>query len=237
MDAPIQPIFLLADSQLLFHRQDGELFLERVRRLFQNERPKAAYIGASNGDLPEFYELFRSAMESIGVTDTRMIPTEPAAADFEWLDQADLILLAGGDVRQGWRVMRRNGIYSKIIEGYYTGAVLMGVSAGAVQLGLHGFTETEDGLQLFGTFKLVPLLVDVHAEPDWPRLHQALAATGEPTGGLGIPSGAGAILYPDLTIEPVRRPLVELRRDDEEVRQSLIYPPEADGEAGEADGG
>ncbi len=236
MDVPIQPIFLLADSQLLFRHQDGELFLERVRRLFQNEQPKAAYVGASNGDQPEFYELFRGAMAGIGVTDTRMIPSEPAAADFDWLDEADLILLAGGDVRRGWRVMKQSGLYSKIIEGYYTGAVLMGVSAGAVQLGLHGFKETDDGLKLFATFKLVPLLVDVHAEPDWPRLHQALAEAEEPTRGLGIPSGAGAILYPDLTVEPVRRPLVELRRDDDEIRQSLIYPPEADGEADEADG-
>ncbi len=228
MDVPIQPIFLLADSQLLFWHRDGELFLERVRRRLAGERPKAAYIGASNGDQPEFYELFRGAVKGIGVTETRMIPSDPAAADSDWLAEADLILLAGGDVRQGWRVMRRNGVYSQLIERYYTGAVLMGVSAGAVQLGLHGFRETGGGLRLFDTFKLVPLLIDVHAEPDWPRLHQGLTETEKPTRGLGIPSGAGAVLYPDLTIEPVRRPLVELHRHDDEIRQSLIYPPAED---------
>lgn len=231
LEVPIRPIFLFADSQPLFWRRDGELFLERVRRLLAGERPKAAYVGASNGDQPEFYELFRGAMEGIGVTDTRMIPSEPAASDLEWFDEADLILLAGGDVRRGFRVMKRNGISQRLIERYYTGALLMGVSAGAVQLGLHGWAEADGGLELFETFKLVPFLIDVHAEPDWLRLHRGLPETEEPTRGLGIPSGAGAILHPDLTLEPVRRPLVELERHDGEIRQSLIYPPGPDDEA------
>ncbi len=239
LEAPIRPIFLLADSQLLFWRRDGELFLERARRLLSGEPPKAAYVGASNGDRPEFYELFRGAMEGVGVTETRMIPSEPAAADLDFFAAADLILLAGGDVRRGWRTMKRNGVARGLIERYYGGALLIGVSAGAVQLGLHGWAETDGSPsrpRRFETFKLVPYLVDVHAEPDWPRLHRGLADTEEPTRGLGIPSGAGAVLHPDLTLEPVRRPLVELDRDDGEIRQSLIYPPGPDDEPDAAGG-
>lgn len=230
MDGPVKPIFLLADSQLLFwRRDDGALFLERLRGLLDTASPQAAYVGASNGDRPEFFELFRGAMAGIGVTDCRMIPSEPTDEDLRYFDRADVILLAGGDARRGWRVMKRNGIQRKVIERHYTGAVLMGVSAGAVQLGHHGVDEGEEGeVRLFDTFKLAPFLIDVHAEPDWARLKAALPAAEANVRGLAIPSGAGAILHPDLTLEAVRSPLTEFERDAEdggEIRESLILPP------------
>ncbi len=238
MDGPIQPIFLYADSQLLFLK-DGEVpYLDRVRRQLEGESPRAAYVGASNGDRPEFYQLFVSAMETIGVTDCRMIPSAPSPEDLEYFDSADLILLAGGDVERGFKTFEKNGLRQKVIERYYTGALLMGISAGAVQLGLYGFRETEgngsEEPELFDTFKLVPLVVDVHQEPDWARLARAMPEVGDLVQGLGIPSGAGAVVHPDMTVEPVRRPLAELSVKDGEVRQSLILPP---GEAGDAEEG
>lgn len=234
MATPIQPIFLLADSQLLFWQTDGEYFLRRVLREIDAPAPKAAYVGASNGDLPEFFELFRGAMETVGVGECRMIPSEPSADDLRWVDEADVFLLAGGDVRRGWRIMKKNGVRQKVIERYYTGAVLIGVSAGAMQLGLHGLVESDDGkIRLIDTFKLVPLLVDAHAEPEWSRLKRGLAASEEPVRGLGIPSGGGAVLHPDLTLEAVRRPLVELAVGEDGVSESLLLPPGPDDEPAE----
>lgn len=115
----------------------------------------------------------------------------------------------------------------------------MGVSAGAVQLGLHGMADKESGtVWLYDTFKLVPLLVDVHAEPDWERLGKGLRKAEEGVRGLGIQSGGGALLGPDLTLEAVRRPLLEFSRSEDGFRQALIFPPE-DGDDGvrEAGGG
>lgn len=230
MSVPVRPIFLFADSQLLFWRDDGRPWLERVRGEVDAARPKAAYVGASNGDQPEFYELFRGAMESVEVTDCRMIPTEPSGDDLEFFEAADLVLLAGGEVRRGWRAFKKNGLRQKLIERYYAGAVLMGVSAGAVQLGLYGFHEEPDGdrVKVFETFKLVPALIDVHDEPDWARLQRCLFRAGEDVRGLGIPSGAGAVLHQDLTLEPVRRSLVEFAYEEGTVKQSLIFPPGED---------
>jgi len=231
MSIPVKPIFLFADSQLLFWRDEDRPWLERVRREVDAARPKAAYVGASNGDQPEFFELFRGAMESVGVTDCRMIPTEPSEEDVEYFGRADLVMLAGGEVRRGWRAFKKNGLRQKVIERYYAGAVLMGVSAGAVQLGLYGFHQDEESgkLKVFETFKLVPALIDVHDEPDWARLQRCLIRAGEDVRGLGIPSGAGAVLHQDLTLEPVRRSLVELAQEEGEVKQSLIFPPGEDG--------
>lgn len=228
MSVPVKPIYLLADSQLLFWQlETGEPFLARVRMQIEKGKPKAAYVGASNGDQPEFYELFRGAMQTIDVEDCHLIPTEPSAEDLEFFDQADLVLLAGGEVRRGWRAFKKNGLRQKVIERYYGGAVLMGVSAGAVQLGLYGFHEDEETgkLKVFECFKLVPVLIDVHQEPEWSRLEKCLFKAGEEVQGLGIPSGGGAVVHQDLTVEPVRRSLVELFQGEDGIRQSLIFPP------------
>ena len=82
--SPIRPMFLLADSQLLFFRDEGGLFLERVLAAVDAkpaEPVRAAYLGASNGDVPEFYDIFVAAMEGAGVRACRMIPSSPSAED------------------------------------------------------------------------------------------------------------------------------------------------------------
>lgn len=228
----IKPIFLLADSQLLFWREEDVPFLERIRKAIEDEEPgkeiRAAYIGASNGDAPEFYDLFKAAMSEVGISQTRMIPSEPSADDMEAMDQAELILLAGGDTRRGWEAFQANGLQQKIVERYYAGALLMGVSAGSVQLGLKG----ADDQGMFDTFRLVPFVVDAHDEPNWTLLTRVVPKAGEHVRGFGIPSGGGAIYHPDYSMEPIRHPVVEVSVSDEgQVRQALLFP----GETAEAD--
>ena len=237
METSIQPIFLFADSQLLFWSDGDDLFLDRARRRIENEAPRAAYVGASNGDRPEFYALFEGAMQGIGIPDCRMIPAEPTDEDLDFFDQADLILLAGGDVERGWRAFESNGLQQRVVERYYAGALLIGISAGAIQLGLSGLRETEPTTngapqepERFDTFKLIPLVIDAHQEPDWLELSEALPQAGELIQGLGIPSGGGAIVHPDMTVEPVRHALVELSLKGKEVRQNLILPPDEETE-------
>lgn len=241
----IKPIFLLADSQLLFWRQDSTQFLSRVREMIDedgpNPEPKAAYLGASNGDAPEFFDLFVSAMHGIGIRICRLIPSEPQPVDFEFLAEADVILLAGGDTQRGWRVFEETGIKEKLVERYYGGALLLGVSAGAVQLGLKGWDEA--GEKLFDTLRLVPFVIDVHDEPSWARLHRAVPRSGEHVRGFGIPTGGGALYHPDYSVEPVRHPLVEVSTNEEGgTTQALLLPgeiamAEPGGEPGDPSGG
>ncbi len=244
--ATIKPIFLLADSQLLFWREHPETsggeqdeesreqeqeqetpFLERVRRLLDEEAPladpTAAYLGASNGDAPEFYDLFVAAMAGIGIRSCRHIPSDPQDADIEFLKAADLILLAGGEVGRGWRVFERTGIKDRLVERYYAGALLMGVSAGAIQLGLKGWDEASE--RLIDTLRLVPFVVDAHDEPTWSRLLKAVPKAGEHARGFGIPTGGGALYHPDYSVEPVRHPLTEVALGEQgEARQALLMP-------------
>ncbi len=142
MEGGLQPIYCLADSQLLFWREEGESepWLASVReRLCSTEgRPhplRAAYVGASSGDEPAFYSIFRGAVEGVGIEDHRMILSRFDGEDREYLAAADLIVLSGGDPVRGWRILQQSGLQEAVLQRYFEGAVLLGVSAGAVQLG------------------------------------------------------------------------------------------------------
>src|SRR6185503_12116660 len=133
-------------------------------------------VGVSNGDQPEFYYIFTAAMSEVGISDCRMIKSSFSREDKLFFERADIILLAGGDVQRGWEVIDRVGIKEALIRRYYGGAALLGLSAGAIQLGLYGFREGgERGIILFDALKLVPFAVDVHQQhSEWKRLRTVI---------------------------------------------------------------
>lgn len=199
--SPIRPIFLLADSQLLFWREGGALFLDCVRAALGVDEAgagevRAAYLGASNGDEPAYYDIFVAAMEGIGVRACRMIPTAPSDEDRAFLDGAQVILLAG-DAARGLRAFHENGLAERILARYADGAVLIGVSAGAMQLGqrLAGAPGVE-----VPAFRLAPAVVAAHDAPEWAALGEAVTAMEGTVRGIGIPAGGGAVVHADLTV-------------------------------------
>lgn len=230
-DREIRPIVCLADSQLLFWQDPdrGEPWLASIRPHLPEGGASAAYLGASNGDDPAFYSIFAAAMETVGVADLRMIRSTFPEEDRAYLEQADLILLAGGDPMRGWRLFEQSGIREVISRRYFEGALLMGVSAGAVQL---GWAATDDEAPADGaeaqvelTFRLVPAVIGAHEETDdWQSLRRLLRNSALSIRGLGIPSGGGLLYHPDGTVEPVRRPLQEIVLDEGTLRQSLLFP-------------
>ncbi|MCP5003632.1 MAG: type 1 glutamine amidotransferase-like domain-containing protein [Planctomycetes bacterium] len=225
-----RPIYLFADSQLLFWKQDGIHFLDSIRELILKEKPKAAYIGASNGDQLEFYKLFEAAMENINITDCLMIHSIFSREDKVFLENADLILLAGGDVEQGWDVIASTGMKELITEKYNESALLIGISAGAVQLGTNG-RKTEEGIDdLIETLKLVPYIIGTHEEgTDWKQLSKTVEQIGGHVKGIGIPSGGGMIYHSDQLVEPIRHHVYEFSVQNGQVTSSIIMPdPEAD---------
>ena len=226
MNALSQPIYLFADSYLLFWRDKGDLFLASILELIKHPSPKAAYVGASNGDDPQFYEIFEAAMEGIGIHDCRMILSSFSADDGLFISEADIILLAGGDIEKGWNVIEGVGLKEPIIKKYYGGAVLIGVSAGAVQLGLYGLIEAEETFnRVIDTFKLVPFIIGAHEEKqDWRGLRRTVELLDGSASGIGIPTGGGLIYHPDQTIEAVRYPAYEFSMRDGVANHSLLFP-------------
>jgi cyanophycinase-like exopeptidase len=207
-----KPIYLFADSQLLFWQQDGQPFLRTIGPHLSTPPAggtlKAAYIGASNGDVAEFYEIFRAAMAGIGIHDCRAIRAGFELDDAAFLETADLILLAGGDVAHGWQAFVASGMQAAIVRRYEAGALLIGTSAGAVQLGRYGFgenggtppatTTTATTITTFTTFGLVPFVIDAHDEANgWQRLQTVLQQVGDGSRGIGIATGGGLLVWPD----------------------------------------
>lgn len=232
MARPLHPIYCLADSQLLFWREDGraEPWLARVRSGLPEAGARAAYLGASNGDDPAFYSIFRAAAEGVGIEDHRMVLSRFDGDDRAFLASADLVVLAGGDPVLGWRLFEQSGLQEAILGRYFEGATLLGVSAGAVQL---GWLTAPEGAEpepagLIHTFRLVPAVVGVHEEGEsWRRLRRLISLSGTSLRGLGIPAGGGLLYHPDGVVEPVRYPVHELVPEAGGLRQSLLVPGES----------
>jgi len=206
----LRPIYLLADSQLLFWRDnDGMVLLDSSKTGVKAEFANASYLGASNGDDEAYYTIFEAAMDILGVTRRRMILSSFSKDDADFLANSEIILLAGGDAVSGWRIFTSNGVREAVMARYVEGALLIGVSAGAMQLGLCAYPEGDfSGDELIETFKFVPLIIDAHQEKrEWESLKKAVRLTGDGTRGVGIPAGGGAIYYPDGALSPVRYPL------------------------------
>ena len=221
----IKPLYLLADSQLFFGKSDGDSLPERIRQDLDTSNPKAAYIGASNGDQPEFYSLFVAAMEFMGISNSRMVPSQPSREDILFVEDADLILLSGGDVERGWQVFEQNGLKDLVPRRRYDGAVLVGVSAGAIQFGLGVLSNSAQPKQLH-MFRFAPFYVGVHDEKtDWWDLRALVNLSQSDTRAIGIAAGGGAIYYPDGTLEPIRKPLIELLKQNTKISENLVAPP------------
>lgn len=223
----MKPIYLFADSQLLFWRQEGALFIERLRSEIDSDSPKAAYIGASNEDDPEYYGIFQAAIEGIGIDNHRMIVSEPSEEQQAFLQEADVVLLAGGDALHGWRVLERNGVRDMVARRYYEGALLCGVSAGAIQLGWAAYRRASGAtLKLAAAFRFVPCVIDVHDEEgNWATLKEVLEKAEPRVRGIGIPAGGGLVFHSDDdSIEPIRRPVHECTLSDGTFEDRLLLP-------------
>lgn len=222
--SPLKPIYALADSRLLFwRREDGSLFLDDVVKSLGAKPAAAAYIGASNGDdLSLYHGIFEPAMQQIGAAECRMILSRPMPEDGAFLERADIILLAGGNVELGWNIFKENGVRELIERRLGEGALLMGISAGAVQLGIGGLTD--DGTEFISTFGLLPFYVGAHDEKtDWAYLRKVLNFVPDNLRGIGIPAGGG-LVYHNGELAPVGKPLVEIVLKDGESSEASIIP-------------
>jgi len=169
-------------------------------------------------------------MAGIDVRDHRMIPSCLSLDDEAFVKEADIILLAGGDAVRGWNVLAGNGLKDLLIKKYKEGCLLIGISAGAVQLGLFGLAEAEhSSSQLVDMFKLVPFMIGVHeSKQEWKSLSGTIRLLDGTTKGIGISSGGGMIYYPDQSLEAIRFALTEFSIENGAVRNCLLAPQQSD---------
>ncbi len=215
----IKPVLLIADSRLLFKKDLLNRFLGEAL----SSHLRAAYIGVSSGDDPVFFDLFTAAMEQLNVRDHLQITREFPAEQQTFLKSAHIILIGGGDTYNGWLQLQKSGINEVIVQRYYQGSFLIGVSAGAVQLGLYGLNGEGHA---FRTLGILPLMIDVHDEKnDWHRLQKLLPEVQKDyLTGIGIPTGGGMLYHPEHEVEAVEHPLTEFHIREGKLRRQLILP-------------
>jgi cyanophycinase len=217
-----QPLYLLADSQPLFWR--GGAFLTDLCQAGGNTRPNVAYIGASNGDSSEAYGIFEAAFDQMETAGIHWVHAAFPDEDRRFLGSADVIVLAGGDVEAGWNVFTGTGMRELIEQRYRAGAVLVGVSAGAVQFGKYASVpDANGGRKLLETFGLIEFIVDVHDEKrDWQGLAATIQLLEGSARGVGIPHGAALIAHADGTFEPAGRAVEEFVLTEGRLRRSVL---------------
>jgi peptidase E len=225
----INPVYLFADSQPLFWKNNGQLFIKNILSHVSAPEPTAAYVGYANGNQAEFYEIFQSVMASIGIQTCQMLDESYTKCDRDFIATASVILLAGGDPLAGWKKIVSTGLKDDLLKRFSEGAVLLGVSAGAVHLGLSAQGDDgDDSKKGVDTLQIVPFIVSAHDEAnEWSGLKSQVLSRGEFARGVGIPFGSGFIYHPDHTIEPIKGSIVEIGQQNCEISINILFP-EAD---------
>jgi cyanophycinase-like exopeptidase len=217
-----RPLYLLADSQPLFWQ--GGAYLRSICQVSGSSAPNVAYIGASNGDSPEAHAIFEAAMEQVVTGRVHWVRAAFSREDRQFLEAADVLVLAGGDVEVGWKVFDSTGLGELIVSRHREGAVLIGVSAGAVQFGKYASVADGDGARkLIETFGLIDVIVDAHDERrDWQALSATIQLLEGAAKGIGIPHGGALVAHPDGTFEPVGRAIEEFVLVAGRLRRSVL---------------
>jgi cyanophycinase-like exopeptidase len=225
----VQPLYLLADSQLLFWQGPSGPFLSGILEASAISAPRIAYIGASNGDSAEAHSIFAAAVSELKSVSAHHVRASYSAEDRQFLETADLVVLAGGDVEVGWNAFTQTGLHEQIKNLYLGGAVIIGVSAGAVQCGTHATLSAEPSAsRLIETFGFVPYIVDVHDEKQhWSRLSSTIHLLEGGAAGLGIPSGGGLAVHADGSLEPIRKPVDHYSFSQGKLQHAMLMPDSA----------
>jgi peptidase E len=232
----VLPVYLLADSQLLFWQKENGLYFFADEFLqLEVKVTKALYIGASNGDQMEFFELFKGAMENVNVFQCDFLTVDTALQEAkEKIQQAEFILLAGGDVNKGWQFLK--ALKPALEQAYYSGAMVVGISAGAVQLSALAWQHKNELCEsdLYSVLGIVPCLVSVHEESsNWRLLKQVMRLTDGCFSGIAIPHGAGVAVEYNGRVTALKKTIycldyedciyqTPLRPDPQDLGQSLL---------------
>jgi cyanophycinase len=109
-----KPIYAFADSnQFFLGRREASSILDEIAQKSGSPRPRLAYVGSSNSDSLEIYHsIFEPAIANTAFGEHRMILSRPAPQDAKFLEESEIILLAGGDVHMGWRTFEKMDLSS-----------------------------------------------------------------------------------------------------------------------------
>ena len=174
---------------------DNPLLDDFLLELTGAARPKVCFIGTASGDADSCALKFFEAFATRGCIASRLIlfrrPKRPAE---ELLAEQDLIYVGGGSTANMLAVWRLHGIDLLLREAWKRGAVLGGLSAGAICWFEGGVTDSFGGDQLVpldGCLALVPGSLCPHydTEPHRAPTFRSFVGARRLPAGYGVDDG------------------------------------------------
>jgi putative intracellular protease/amidase len=181
---------------LIAHGVPGDALHDRVFEL-AGARPLVAWVGAANDDSLPWFERAATVLRQRYGADMRRVMTSVEDDSQRLVDEAAVIYLPGGDVSLLSQRLRALGLDERIRHRHAAGALVVGVSAGAIGLTRFWVEFPEDGRAPYRIpcVGALGLAVDCHDEQsDWEELRALLEAwqreePGAVVDAYGIPLG------------------------------------------------
>jgi hypothetical protein len=204
---------VMGPAILIAHGVPGDKLHDRAFEL-TGARPLLAWVGAANGDQRAWYERVAKVLrERYGaeVEMARTVGEHDTGETRQLIEAAQVIYIGGGDVSLLAERVRALGVDEQIRRRHAEGALVVGVSAGAIGLTRYWVQFPEDNFELehptrFACIGALPLAVDCHdEESDWEELRALLAAwereePGAVVDAYGIPLGGALEIAPTGTV-------------------------------------
>ena len=188
---------------LIAHGVPDDALHDRVFEL-AGARPLVAWVGAANEDSLQWFERNASVLRQRHGADMRRVLTAFADDSQRLVDEAPVLYLPGGDVAVLAERLRALGLDEKIRRRHAEGALVVGVSAGAIGLTRYWVEFPEDGRPPYRIpcVGALPIAVDCHdEESDWEELRALLDCwqreePGAVVDAWGIPAGGALEIAP-----------------------------------------
>jgi hypothetical protein len=187
-----------------FELPDGPVHQRILGGAASGRPPAIAYVGAANGDDPRWFERAAEAWRGRHGAAVARVLADPAlrAQNEELLESADVIYLGSGDVPLLVRSLHAAGLTALIRRRQAQGALLFGVSAGAIALSRFwldfpaGEPQSPSLLPCIG---VLDAAIDCHDEgDDWSELYALLRLWGQAApdavvDAYGLPAGSALV--------------------------------------------
>ena len=196
---------------LIAHGLPGDPLHDRAFEL-AGARPLVAWVGAANGDQRAWYERVAKVLRDRYGAEVELARTVPtvefdAAETRSLIEAATMIYIGGGDVGLLAERVRALGLDEQIRRRHREGALVVGVSAGAIGLTRYWVQFPDDNFEIekptrFSCIGALEVAVDCHdEESDWEELRALLEAwereePGATVDAYGIPMGGALEIAP-----------------------------------------
>lgn len=228
-----KPVFLMAGRRN--SRGKGlDPVMQSVFKEIGIVTPTIAYVGAASEDNWGFYLMIANMLKKSGDCKVNRVLIAPKKANLEkarsTLESSDAILMSGGDVEAGMKVLEDKGLAGFLGDLYQRGKLFFGTSAGSIMLAREWvrWRDPDDNstAEIFPCLGLAPVICDTHAESDdWEELKAALELKEENSRGYGIPTGSCLKVSPDGKLEAIGGPVYQYTRHGNQVTKLADIRP------------